>query len=236
MSTPSLPDGLIRFMSKPALDDPRSGEIIRRTIPMGRAGTPEEIAAPVLFLCTPYASFITGGYLQREWRGCAGWLTLLGIPAGVDSEDYFCIQECAGVFGTAQAGEGVSLHTKAATNSYSGLRLLVLHETFASHNCVSMCCPWARWGQTSAAARRALSFCTNQRQALPQAHPQPKGPWETIRKMPIKAHAVLEEAIKALGGQAYLDSRHAGQGHYLFTMGGPTRQRRFLLALRGASR
>jgi 3-oxoacyl-[acyl-carrier protein] reductase len=47
-------------MSKPALDDPRSGEIIRRTIPVGRAGTPEEIAAPVLFLCTPYASFITG--------------------------------------------------------------------------------------------------------------------------------------------------------------------------------
>jgi 3-oxoacyl-[acyl-carrier protein] reductase len=47
-------------MSKPALDDPRSGEIIRRTIPLGRAGTPEEIAAPVLFLCTPYASFITG--------------------------------------------------------------------------------------------------------------------------------------------------------------------------------
>jgi 3-oxoacyl-[acyl-carrier protein] reductase len=47
-------------MSKPALNDPRSGEIIRRTIPMGRAGTPEEIAGPVLFLCTPYASFITG--------------------------------------------------------------------------------------------------------------------------------------------------------------------------------
>jgi len=47
-------------MSKPALDDPRSGEEIRRTIPLGRAGTPEEIAAPVLFLCTKYASFITG--------------------------------------------------------------------------------------------------------------------------------------------------------------------------------
>jgi 3-oxoacyl-[acyl-carrier protein] reductase len=47
-------------MSRPALDDPRSGEIIRRTIPLGRAGTPEEIAAPVLFLCTEYASFITG--------------------------------------------------------------------------------------------------------------------------------------------------------------------------------
>jgi 3-oxoacyl-[acyl-carrier protein] reductase len=47
-------------MSRPALDDPRSGEEIRRTIPMGRVGTPEEIAAPVLFLCTEYASFITG--------------------------------------------------------------------------------------------------------------------------------------------------------------------------------
>jgi 3-oxoacyl-[acyl-carrier protein] reductase len=47
-------------MSRPALDDPRSGEEIRRTIPMGRVGTPEEIAAPVLFLCSEYASFITG--------------------------------------------------------------------------------------------------------------------------------------------------------------------------------
>jgi 3-oxoacyl-[acyl-carrier protein] reductase len=47
-------------MSKPALDDPRSGEQIRRTIPLGRAGKPEEIAAPVLFLCTQHAGFITG--------------------------------------------------------------------------------------------------------------------------------------------------------------------------------
>jgi 3-oxoacyl-[acyl-carrier protein] reductase len=47
-------------MSRPALDDPRSGEEIRRTIPLGRVGKPEEIAAPVLFLCTEYASFITG--------------------------------------------------------------------------------------------------------------------------------------------------------------------------------
>ena len=47
-------------MSRPAIDDPRSGEEIRRTIPMGRVGTPQEIAGPVLFLCTKYASFITG--------------------------------------------------------------------------------------------------------------------------------------------------------------------------------
>jgi 3-oxoacyl-[acyl-carrier protein] reductase len=47
-------------MSKPALDDPKSGEQIRRTIPLGRVGKPEEIAAPVLFLCTEHAGFITG--------------------------------------------------------------------------------------------------------------------------------------------------------------------------------
>jgi 3-oxoacyl-[acyl-carrier protein] reductase len=47
-------------MSKPALDDPKIGDQIRRTIPLGRAGKPEEIAAPVLFLCTEYAGFITG--------------------------------------------------------------------------------------------------------------------------------------------------------------------------------
>jgi 3-oxoacyl-[acyl-carrier protein] reductase len=47
-------------MSKPALEDPKVGEAIRRDIPLGRAGRPEEIAAPVLFLCTGLASFITG--------------------------------------------------------------------------------------------------------------------------------------------------------------------------------
>lgn len=47
-------------MSRPALDDPKSGHEIRRTIPLGRVGTPEEIAAPVLFLCTEHAGFITG--------------------------------------------------------------------------------------------------------------------------------------------------------------------------------
>ncbi len=47
-------------MSATALEDPKSGEEIRNTIPLGRAGRPEEIAAPVLFLCTEHASFITG--------------------------------------------------------------------------------------------------------------------------------------------------------------------------------
>ena len=47
-------------MSKPALNDPRTGDIIRRTIPLGRVGKPEEIAGPILFLCTEHAGFITG--------------------------------------------------------------------------------------------------------------------------------------------------------------------------------
>jgi len=32
----------------------------RHTIPLGRIGTPEEIAGPVLFLCTALAGFVTG--------------------------------------------------------------------------------------------------------------------------------------------------------------------------------
>lgn len=47
-------------MSAGAIADPKSGEEILRTIPLGRVGKPEEIAAPVLFLCTPQAGFITG--------------------------------------------------------------------------------------------------------------------------------------------------------------------------------
>jgi 3-oxoacyl-[acyl-carrier protein] reductase len=47
-------------MSRPALDDPNSGAKIRAAIPLGRVGTPEEIAGPILFLCTEHAGFITG--------------------------------------------------------------------------------------------------------------------------------------------------------------------------------
>jgi 3-oxoacyl-[acyl-carrier protein] reductase len=47
-------------MSQAALDDPKTGDKIRGTIPLGRVGEPEEIAAPILFLCTKHAGFITG--------------------------------------------------------------------------------------------------------------------------------------------------------------------------------
>jgi 3-oxoacyl-[acyl-carrier protein] reductase len=47
-------------MSRPALEDARTRQQIFNAIPLGRVGTPEEIAAPILFLCTPHAGFITG--------------------------------------------------------------------------------------------------------------------------------------------------------------------------------
>jgi 3-oxoacyl-[acyl-carrier protein] reductase len=47
-------------MSASALNGPESRARIFATIPLGRVATPEEIAAPILFLCTPEAGFITG--------------------------------------------------------------------------------------------------------------------------------------------------------------------------------
>jgi 3-oxoacyl-[acyl-carrier protein] reductase len=47
-------------MAGPALHDPEISRRVLSTIPLGRAGTAEEIAAAVLFLCTSYAGFITG--------------------------------------------------------------------------------------------------------------------------------------------------------------------------------
>jgi len=47
-------------MSAAALADPKTGATIRSTIPLGRVGKAEEIAGPVLFLCTEHAGFITG--------------------------------------------------------------------------------------------------------------------------------------------------------------------------------
>jgi 3-oxoacyl-[acyl-carrier protein] reductase len=47
-------------MSAAALNDPPTRARVFGSIPLGRVGTPDEIAGPILFLCTPYAGFITG--------------------------------------------------------------------------------------------------------------------------------------------------------------------------------
>jgi 3-oxoacyl-[acyl-carrier protein] reductase len=51
-------------MSAAALDDPQLGPRIAAGIPVGRVGSPREIAGPVLFLCTPLAGFVSGEVLN----------------------------------------------------------------------------------------------------------------------------------------------------------------------------
>lgn len=51
-------------MSAAALDDPDLGPRIAAGIPLGRAAHAREIAGPVLFLCTPWAGFISGEVLN----------------------------------------------------------------------------------------------------------------------------------------------------------------------------
>jgi 3-oxoacyl-[acyl-carrier protein] reductase len=47
-------------MTAPVLDDQPTRDKIFKAIPLGRVGKPEELAAPILFLCTDHAGFITG--------------------------------------------------------------------------------------------------------------------------------------------------------------------------------
>lgn len=51
-------------MSTPALTDPETSAKVLATIPMRRVARPMEIAGPILFLCTPYAGFISGEILN----------------------------------------------------------------------------------------------------------------------------------------------------------------------------
>ncbi|MGA2904426.1 MAG: SDR family NAD(P)-dependent oxidoreductase [Candidatus Korobacteraceae bacterium] len=51
-------------MTAGTLSDPESRKKVFATIPTGRVATPEEIAAPILFLCTSHAGFITGEVLN----------------------------------------------------------------------------------------------------------------------------------------------------------------------------
>jgi 3-oxoacyl-[acyl-carrier protein] reductase len=47
-------------MAAPALANSESRAAVFGAIPLGRVAEPAEIAAPILFLCTPHAGFITG--------------------------------------------------------------------------------------------------------------------------------------------------------------------------------
>jgi 3-oxoacyl-[acyl-carrier protein] reductase len=51
-------------MSATTLNDPVSGPIAASSIPLGRPAHPQEIAGPILFLCSPLAGFISGEVLN----------------------------------------------------------------------------------------------------------------------------------------------------------------------------
>lgn len=51
-------------MTAKELADPAERESIVRTVPLGRAATPEEIAGPIVFLCSKWAAHITGEVLN----------------------------------------------------------------------------------------------------------------------------------------------------------------------------
>jgi len=47
-------------MSSAALSDPSQREAIEKTIPVGRIATADDIAGPIVFLCSAWARHITG--------------------------------------------------------------------------------------------------------------------------------------------------------------------------------
>ena len=51
-------------MTTEALTDPATHESIKKNSPLGRVATPEEIAGPIVFLCSNWANHITGEVLN----------------------------------------------------------------------------------------------------------------------------------------------------------------------------
>ena len=60
------PGWIATALTKALQDDPaRSAPILDRT-PLKRWGAPEDVAGPVLFLCSPAAAFVTGVVLPVD--------------------------------------------------------------------------------------------------------------------------------------------------------------------------
>ena len=51
-------------MTAAALSDPQEIEWINKNVPLGRVATPEDIAGPIVFLCTEWATHMTGAVLS----------------------------------------------------------------------------------------------------------------------------------------------------------------------------
>ena len=63
----ALAPGLIETaMTAPTRADPKKLEAFLNHVPMKRAGQPEELAGPVVFLCSDAASYVTGAILAVD--------------------------------------------------------------------------------------------------------------------------------------------------------------------------
>jgi NAD(P)-dependent dehydrogenase (short-subunit alcohol dehydrogenase family) len=63
--------GLIAVGSRPAVSERYKTELMK-SIPWGRAGTPEEIGHAVYFACSPEAEYLTGSVLSVDGGSSAG--------------------------------------------------------------------------------------------------------------------------------------------------------------------
>jgi len=71
-------------MTDPLADNPAKRADIAATIPMGRMATPEEIAAPIVWLLSPEASFVSGCRLDVSGGGFLVGMNRLGPPPRAD--------------------------------------------------------------------------------------------------------------------------------------------------------
>jgi NAD(P)-dependent dehydrogenase (short-subunit alcohol dehydrogenase family) len=60
----------VRTRHDPLLDDAQAIAAIERNTPLGRLGTPEDVAAAIVFLASPAAAMVTGHTLPVD----GGWL------------------------------------------------------------------------------------------------------------------------------------------------------------------
>ncbi len=60
------PGTIATAMTEDRLADPRQLEASIRRIPLGRVGSPDDVAGPVAFLCSEEAAYVTGAILYVD--------------------------------------------------------------------------------------------------------------------------------------------------------------------------
>ena len=66
------PGWILTPLAEPILNDPKYGDPIRQRIPMGRFGTPEDVAGAALYLVSDLAKYVTGSILLVDGGALAG--------------------------------------------------------------------------------------------------------------------------------------------------------------------